>query len=67
MSDQPKRRGRKPVPDPGERVCAWVRGSEYDALCEVARLNRCSVSGLVRRAIRIVLLNKSVSISPVSH
>ena len=67
MSDQPKRRGRKPVPDPGERVCAWVRGSEYDALCEVARLNRCSLSGIVRHAIRVVILNKSITVSTAPH
>jgi hypothetical protein len=58
MSDQPRKRGRRPNPEPSGSVCAWLTASEHDAICEIARLNRLSVSQVIARALRISLLKK---------
>lgn len=54
-------RGRPKNETPGGAVSAWVTTREQDRLIEIAREQRKSVSSVVRDAIRISLLEKSVS------
>jgi hypothetical protein len=62
MADEStKRRGRRPNPEPGSSVCAWLTESEHDQLALIALLNRMSISRLVAETVRVSLLKKSDS------
>lgn len=54
-----RKRGRPPKAAGGNAALTWLTDAEYDVLITIARVNRCSVSEVIARVIRISLIEKS--------
>ena len=50
--DRALKRGRPRGPEPKATVSTWLPAREYDRLIALARVNRASVSAVVRLAVR---------------
>lgn len=58
-SESNGRAGRPRAAEPGERLCVWLRVSDYDRLVQLANRHEMSVSALVRSLLLVELRSGS--------